>query len=155
MITQQTYTKLGPRAVTLIELIFTVVIVAISSLGTLSVLQYGITNRQAMTERNAAMRAASDILEDTKRRFYSDLAPGTFAVTLDSNGTPSITSDDVTGNASLSFWNLNGTQLGVGANPLPSAPEIIEARVTVTWNALAYGGASRTQVLSTLLSAAD
>ena len=137
---------------TLIELMFTVAITAIAGLGTLFALQYGLSVQQSVAERNNAQRAAGDLIESTKRRFYADLTPGDVTLVIDDNGTPNNTDDNLNGTATLSFFTLDGTQVGISGSPMPTDSQALEARVVVTWNSVALRGDNQTLIMSTLLS---
>lgn len=144
----------GGRGTSLVEVMIAVVIVATGALAIISAIYFGIEVQQRNREYHGAVRAASDLLENTRKRFFSDLAPVTGRdVTIDDRGTAGDTSDDVTGTASLRFFLLDDTEVGVSGSPIPEDLTMIRAEATITWNPAGRRSSTpRTVQMSTLVA---
>lgn len=66
-----------PSAMTLVEVMVTVVMVAIVGLGVIAGVTYGLYSQQSLHERNGATRIAAEELEAVKRKLFHTLEPYT------------------------------------------------------------------------------
>jgi len=141
------------RAFTLIEVLMTLLIVSVAGMGIIASLAYGIYLKKSIRERNGAIKAASSVLEQTKRTFFDNLGKRTLNdVVIDDAGSPE-TEDDVTATVTLSFWDMGGNEVGTELAPLPEDRSMVEARVEATWSPSGRRSSStQTITLKTLLA---
>lgn len=165
------------RAMTLAEVLITVVIVSMVGLAIMASIQAGIRFQQSIREENGATRAAADILDATRKEFFSRLEYRDIDnVLIDSRGTEG-EDDDIRGEAELRFFapftdgtyfddDGNRNEVGIDASgnpaPLPGELTMVIAEVAVRWNRAVPtdtgpgfgedGDFDREVVLSTLLA---
>ncbi|MCB2154349.1 type II secretion system GspH family protein [bacterium] len=129
---------LRARGFTLIEVMVTVGIVAIVGLAIVAGITYGVVIQQNIKERNSAMRAAAEVIEETKRTPFFSLAPITYTkndvpldpvVTLDDRGTVSTDDDVLAESITLRFYNTDGTAATTPINER----KLVVAKARVQW----------------------
>ena len=146
---------------TLIEVMITVGIVAIVGLALVSGITYGIVVQQSIKERNSAMRAAAEIIEETKRAPFFSLTPITHSrndstldpvMTLDDRGTVTTEDDVVAESITLRFFNTDGSTV---VTPVEDK-RLVVAQARVQWRGAGRRADSPEDyqeiVLSTLLA---
>lgn len=141
------------RGVSLVEVMITVAIVAVSGLSIVFSLMTGMHLEQSIREQNGAIRVAADTLEGSKREFFANLSSRTINnVVIDDRGTAR-TGDDVVGTATLRYFTADGTEVGIVGSPMPLELEMVRVEATVTWSPAGRGRArQQTIMLSTLLA---
>jgi len=132
------------RAVTLMEVMVTVVIVSMVGLAILASIQAGVYFQQSIREENGATRAAADILDMTRKELFSSLRYTEFDnVLIDNRGTARL-DDNIVGEAELRFFapfpdgryydsDGNRNEVGIG-QPLPGGLTMVLAEVSVRWS---------------------
>jgi len=131
-------------AMTLVEVLITVLIVTFSGLATLGAMMYGRELRASIEERNAAVREAAGLIESVRATPFTALRSMTLThVTLDSKGTLE-ENDDLRGTLVLKLYDpygnelesTNGSSGGIGSESSVPPPITtgVEARVTVYWS---------------------
>lgn len=146
------------RAAMLVEVLVTVVLVAMVGMGIIASLTYGASAQQKLVEDNGAARTATESLERLKRIPMHAITPSTAAVRVHDNATPDDTSDDVTGTVQVQLYraqfdadgNLDLTEVNSIA---PNERVLIMARATVSWRSAGRGqGNPHTLTMETLLA---
>lgn len=141
------------RAMTLIEVMVTVVVVAFVGMGIMASVVYGTQAQRKVQEYNSAARIAAGELDELKRRsFYTLTKPATETVTIFDNGTPGDASDDVTGTVEVSLFDSKGTEVGTGGVVVPTDRSMIRAEATVTWTPAGNGETPEVVVMESLLA---
>lgn len=120
------------RALTLVEVVITIAIVALSAIAILGTLSAGAYQQQSIRERNGAMRAAGDVMETTKNRLFRTLQAGDIDVVIDDRGTAN-PGDDVRGVARLRLFDANGNEVGIPGSPVPTDRSMLRVEVEVEW----------------------
>ncbi len=126
------------RGFTLVEVVITTFIVAVTGISIIASVTYGIYLRQTIGEHNCATRVAGDIIESVKRTNFNNLSGQTLDVLIDDRGTAA-TDDDVRGTAELRFFDVNDNLVGTDASPIPSNRTILRVEVEINWNSAAAG----------------
>jgi len=115
---------------TLIESIIAVSITATGMLSTLSLLTFDRIHNDMEQQRARAHQIICEELERVRLELFSRVTSGS-AVTVWDNGTPSDTSDDVSGMLEVAITDPDtGTVLS--AAPVPA--EMVQMEVTLSWN---------------------
>jgi type II secretory pathway pseudopilin PulG len=121
------------RGLSLVEVMITVVIVAMVGISILSGLAYGVYVQQAIRDRNGAMRLCADEIEACKRTTFASLAAKDIPnVILDDRGNTDA-SDDITGRLEVRFYDLSGVVVGDGITEIPLDGSTIKAEATIYW----------------------
>lgn len=138
----------NPRsAFTLIEVLITMIIVAIVGLSAIASLVFGIYIRQLRAERNGAMRVAGELLEETRKIDFRQLREKSIPdVPIDSRGTAT-TADDTRATVVLRFYDQFGNRVGTTLEPLPLDRSMVRAEAIVTWRSPGHMS-DRQQILS-------
>ncbi len=114
-------------AFTLVEVLFSVAILAISMLATLSMLMFIRVENSLEQERARASQIVCKTIEDVQTNLAS-LANSSSVTIVWDNGTPDNPADDTQGTLEVTVRDLNGVQL---SNPQTAKLVIIE--VTLSW----------------------
>jgi len=121
------------KGLTLVEVMISVVIVAISGIGIISSIAFGIYLKQSIMERNSATRVAADALEQCKRTLFLELEGYTETdVLIDDRGTAT-NEDDIEGTLEVSYLDDEGYEVGTEYVSLPDDGSMVLAKATVTW----------------------
>jgi type II secretory pathway pseudopilin PulG len=142
------------KGFTLIEVVITVALVAFMGISILGAIAFGTYQKQAIRERNGALRAASDLIESAKRSHFSTLARRDLLnVVIDDRGSRRSQAGDVLADISMRFFLENGTEVGIPGTPIPLNLSMVRAEVVVTWVPAGKGrGSLKTETLSTLMA---
>lgn len=114
---------------TLVESMFSVAITAIGMLSTLSLLTFDRIHNDLEQQRSRAHQIVCEELERVRLELFSRVTSGS-QITLWDNGTPSDTSDDVSGVLEVEITDPDdGSVLSLA--PVPA--EIVQVEVTMSW----------------------
>jgi len=109
---------------------FAMGICALGFLATVSMLTYTRLHNDLEQERARAHQLVSQKLEECKFSLYTQLVTGS-AVTVWDNGTPTLASDDTTGQMSVIVKNaFTGATISAAPNPAV----LVQVEVTLTWH---------------------
>lgn len=141
------------RAFTLVEVIITALLVLFMSVSIMGALAFGAYQKQAIRERNGAIRVAADLMESVKRTNFALLEAQTFdSVVIDDRGTET-DGDNVVGVVTLRFFDENDNEVGTAASPMPLDLSMVRVEVTVSWNPVGFRSrTTETERLVTLLA---
>lgn len=130
------------RAVTLIEVLITVMIITFSGTAILAALVYGRDVTASLQNRNAAMREAIGVMESVRATPFFDLRPFVLTdVVLDNRGTTQ-PADDLRGTVVLKLYDSAGNEIvdwtqarqyTTGETTVPTTQGGIAAEVAVYW----------------------
>lgn len=145
--------KKGLRGFTLVEVVVAVALVSFMGVSILGALAFGAYQKQSIRERNGAMRAAADIMETVKRTHFSQLESRTFQNIILDDSSKRGNPRNVTGTATLRFFNMDDQEVGISGSPIPLDLSMLRVEVEVTWQAAGRRARDQqSEILVTLLA---